>query len=218
MDSVAAEDAKDLKPFGLDKPARTVTLGLAEGGARSLEIGKETADKKFPVRVSGSNFVALVPGAVVEELAKGMANLRAKRLLEVATYDVAAIEALGDGAKRSYERTTTKDKDGLESSKWKRTAPEALDLETSKVEDALFKIGGVEAQEFVDSPKADAEYGLDSPAFRLSLRMAEGKGGPHEIVLGRKGDAVYARRKGDAAVLKLDKAKADELMEAFKSL
>ena len=34
MESVAAEDAKDLKKYGLDKPARTVTLGLADGGTQ----------------------------------------------------------------------------------------------------------------------------------------------------------------------------------------
>jgi hypothetical protein len=146
-----------------------------------------------------------------------MANLRAKRLLEVATYDVAGFDATEGGATKTFEKTTTKDKDGLESSKWKRTAPDAKDLETSKVEDALFKIGGVEAQEFVDAPKADAEYGLDAPVFRLSLRMAEGKPGS-EIAIGRRGDLAYARRSEDAAVLKVDKAKADELIEAFKGL
>ena len=39
MESVAAEDAKDLKKHGLDKPTRTVTLGLADGTAKTLEIG-----------------------------------------------------------------------------------------------------------------------------------------------------------------------------------
>jgi hypothetical protein len=217
MDAVAAEDAKDMKPYGLDKPARRVTLGLVDGAMRTLEIGKETAEKKYPVRVEGQPLVALVPATLSEDLAKGMANLRAKRLLEVATYDVAGFDATEGGATKTFEKTTTKDKDGLESSKWKRTAPDAKDLETSKVEDALFKIGGVEAQEFVDAPKADAEYGLDAPVFRLSLRMAEGKPGS-EIAIGRRGDLAYARRSEDAAVLKVDKAKADELIEAFKGL
>jgi len=103
MDAIAAEDAKDLKPFGLDKPARRVTLGLASGETRTLEIGKETADKKYPVRVEGAPFVAVVPATLAEDLAKGMANLRAKRLLEVATYDVAGFDAAESGATKTYE-------------------------------------------------------------------------------------------------------------------
>jgi Domain of unknown function (DUF4340) len=217
MDSVAAEDAKDLKPFGLSKPARTVTLGLADGSTRTLEIGAATADKKYQVRQSGSAMVAIVPPALVDELAKGMGNLRAKRLLEVATYDVESFDATLAGAKKTYAKTTAKDKDGVETSKWKRTAPEAKELETSKVEDALFKVGGVEASELIDAPKGDAEYGLDAPAFQLAIRMGAGKG-QSELSVGKKGDAAYARRSGDAAVLKLEGAKADELIKAFKEI
>jgi hypothetical protein len=217
MDSVAAESATDLKPFGLDKPARAVTLGLADGSARILEIGAQGAEKKYPVRVRGEGPVVMVQGALVDELAKGMNNLRQKRLLEVAAYDVTGIEVSVDAAAASYERSSTKDKDGLETSKWKKTKPEAKDLETSKVEDALFKIGGVEAVDFVDAPKADAEYGLDHPAFHLALKMGEGKGAT-EVTIGRKGDSVFARRGADRSLLKLDKAKADELIEAFKGL
>jgi hypothetical protein len=217
MDSVAAEDAKDLKPFGLDKPSRTVTLGLADGSTRVLEIGAATADKKYQVRQSGSAMVAVVPAALVDELAKGMANLRAKRLLDVATYDVESFDATAEGAKKTYAKTTVKDKDGVETAKWKRTAPDAKDLETSKVEDALFKVSGVEATELIDAPKADAEYGLDAPAFQLALRMGSGKGAS-QLTIGKKGGAAYARRSGDAAVLKLDAAKADELIKAFKEI
>jgi len=217
MDSVAAEDAKDLKPFGLDKPARTLTLGLSDGSTRVLEIGAPTADKKYQVRQSGSAMVAVVPPALVEELAKGMANLRAKRLLEVATYDVEGFDATLAGAKKTYAKSTVKDKEGVETSKWKTTAPDAKDLESSKVEDALFKVGGVEASELIDAPKADAEYGLDAPAFQLAIRMGAGKGSS-ELKVGKKGTAAYARRSGDAAVLKLDAAKADELIKSFQEI
>jgi hypothetical protein len=217
MESVAAEDAKDLKPFGLDKPSRTLTLGLADGATRTLEIGTATTDQKYPVRQSGSAMVAIIPAALVDDLAKGMANLRAKRLLDVATYDVEAFDVTEGGAKKAYAKSTAKDKDGLETSKWKRTSPDAADLETSKVEDALFKVGGVEATEMIDAPEADGRYGLDAPAFELVIRMGSGKG-ESKLVIGKKGDAAFARRSGDASILKLEVAKADELIGAFKQI
>ena len=38
------------------------------------------------------------------------------------------------------------------------------------------------------------------------------------IEVGKKDGAVYARRSGDAAVLKLDPTKAEELLKAFAEL
>jgi hypothetical protein len=217
MESVAAEDAKDLKAYGLDKPARTLTLGLASGGSKVLEIGKTApGDKKLYARHAGSSLVAVVPGALDEQLGKGLKDLRASRLLEVATYEVEGFDVQEGAAKRTFAKTTTKDKDGLDKAQWKKTAPEAKDLETSKVEDALFKLGGVEVQEFVDQPKDASAYGLDAPLLRVALR--QGAKGEASVEIGRKDGSVYARRAGDAAVLKLDAAKADELVKAFQEL
>ena len=220
MDSVAAEAAQEVKPFGLVKPARRVTIGLSDGTSKTLEIGGpagEAKDKKFHARVSGASLVAVIPGALVDDLAKGMKELRAKRLLEVATYEVQGFDALSGSARKTCAKSTTKDKDGLDKAQWKRTAPDAKDLDTNKVEDALFRLGGVEVQEFVDQPKEASAYGLDAPAFKLVLRMGPGKG-EVSVELGKKEGAVYARRPGDSSVLKLDPAKADELIKGFSEL
>jgi hypothetical protein len=217
MDTVADENPADLKPHGLDKPSRTVSLGLGDGTRKTLEIGAATADKKYPVRVSDRPMVAVVPGALVDELAKGMNELRAKRLLEVATYDVSGIDVETGGAKRSYARSTSKDKDGLEVSKWKRTAPDAKDLETNKVQDALFAIGGVDVVDFVDQPAAPATYGLDPAPLKVSLKFEGGKP-PVWFEVAEKDGAAYARRSNDAAVLKVDPKKAADVIKVFKEL
>jgi hypothetical protein len=217
MDSVAAEEAKDLKPFGLDKPARRVVMGLADGGSRTLEIGKEAGEKKYHARDPSSRLVAVIPGAIVEDLAKGMAERRAKRLLDVATYDVVGFDVEAGAAKTVYGRTSVKEKEGVESFKWKRTAPDAKDLETSAVQDALFKIGGTEVQEFLDAPGPPASYGLDAPALKVTVRHDGGKP-TMWFEVAKKDGGAWARRDGDAAVLKLDPAKADELIQAFQKL
>ena len=107
--------------------------------------------------------MAVVPATLADDLAKGMGELRAKRLLEVATYETEGFDVVAAGATKTYAKSTTKDKDGLDKTQWKRTAPDAKDLDTTKVEDALFKMGGVEVAEFVDQPKA---------ALRLRPRRA----------------------------------------------
>ena len=238
MESVAAEgtiDPKQIARFGLEKPARTVSLVLKDGATRTLEIGAgivepsasptpaaaakkgETPAKpkptKYYVRPAGGELVAVVPATLVDDLAKGMGELRAKRLLEVATYEVEGLEVVAGGTKKTYAKTTTKDKDGFDKTQWKRSAPDAKDLDTTKVEDALFKTG-VEATEFIDQPKEPAAYGLDAPVLKVTVKAK----GESWIAVGRKDGAVYARRNNDTAVLKLDPAKAEELLKAFAEL
>jgi hypothetical protein len=217
MDSVADEDPRDLKAYGLDKPARTVTLGLGDGTRKTLDIGSQTADGKYRVRVSDRPLVAVVPGAVVGDLAKGMSELRAKRLLEVSTYDVVGFDTETGGVKRTYAKSVTKDKDGLDVTKWRRTAPDAKDLDTTKVQDALFAIAGVDVMDFVDQPGPPATYGLDAPTLKALIRFEGGKP-PASFEVAEKDGAAYARRSGDSAVLKVDPKKTADLAKAFKEL
>jgi hypothetical protein len=237
MDSVAGEsvsDAKEIARYGLAKPTRTVTLTTKDGATRTLELGAPAPDPsatpapspspgqkpeppkptRYYARQAGGGLVAVVPAALADDLAKGMGELRAKRLLEVATYETEGFETTAAGATKVYAKTTTKDKDGLEKSQWKRTAPDAKELDTTKVEDALFKVGGIDVAEFIDAPKALAEYGLDAPALKLKLKAKT----ESWLELGKKDASFYARRSDDAAVLKVDATKAEELIQAFGEL
>jgi hypothetical protein len=237
MDSVAAESVsapKDVARFGLDRPARTVALVLKDGTARALEIGAGAPDPsatpspspspagkgeppkptRYYARQAGTALVAVIPAALVDDLAKGMGDLRAKRLLEVATYETEGFEVSAGGAKKTFAKSTTKDKDGFDKSQWKRTAPDAKDLDTNTVEDALFKLGGVEIQEFVDEPQAPSGYGLDPPTLRVAIKAK----GESWVEVGKAGGNYWARRNADSAVLKLDPAKAEELVKAFSGL
>ena len=214
MEGVAAESVSDAKAFGLAPPRRTVTLGLAGGGTRTLEIGSSPSDGRHHVRVAGSPLVAIVPGAIENDLAKGMGELRAKRLLEVATYEVEGFDVEAGGVKKTYARTTTKDGQGVDQHTWKRTAPDAAEVAKDKVEDALFAVGGIEVVEFVDTPQAPAAYGLEAPVLRVTLRHAGGRP-PAWFEIGTKDGASWARREGDDAVMRLDSSKAAELITAF---
>lgn len=217
MEAIAAENATDVRAFGLAPPLRTVAIGLADGTTRTLEVGSAPSEGRHHVRVAGSPLVAIVPGGVVTDLAKGMNELRAKRLLEVSTYDVEGFDAETGGVKRVHARTSSKDEQGGDVHKWKRTAPDVKDLDTNKVQDALFAVGGLDVQEFVDAPAALAAYGLDAPALKVHLRHAGGRP-PVWFEVGTKDGAYFGRREGDAAVMRLDPVKAVELINAFTGL
>ncbi len=219
MESVAAEAAADLAAYGLHAPARTVKVTLQDGSSRTLEIGSPApGEKRFHAREASSRQVVVIPGALVDDLAKGLGELRAKRLYEVATYEVASIETQAAGVSRAYQRSSQPGSDGVDVYKWKRTAPDAKDLDTNKVQDTLFAVGGLEVQGFIDSPGALSSYGLDAPALKVSLKYDDAKKPASWFEVGQKDGAYYGRRVDDAAVLKLDPAKAAELVKSFVEL
>ncbi len=217
MEAVAAEEAEGLKPYGLDRPVRSVHLVLSDGTTRTLEIGGpggDEAEGKVYAREKSSSLVAVIPGAIVTDLEKGMAELRAKKLLEVATYDTEGFDVTSGDATRTYAKSTVESDEGFDKTQWKRTAPDEAELETTTVEDALFKLSGVEVQEFIDQPSEPAAYGLDDPVVRIAVRAKTDSWAE----LARKGEEVYARRSGDDAVLKVDATKATELIKALEEL
>jgi hypothetical protein len=158
--------------------------------------------------------VAIVPGAIVTDLEKGMDALRAKKLLEVVTYDTEGFDVVSEGVAETYEKATTEGEDGFDKTQWRRTSPEEAEIETTTVEDALFKIGGVEVLEFRDEPSDLESYGLAAPSVRVTIRAK----GESWIELGERDGTHYARRSADDAVLVLDPTKTRELLEALEEL
>ncbi len=218
MESIASEEAKpqDLAKYGLGGTARRMVLGLVEAKSVTLEIGRKTDDGKYYARDASSNLVAIIATAVPDDLDKGLKNLRATRLLDVATYEVASLEVTSSGTTRTFAKTTTKGKDGINEVVWKSTAP-TKDVAEEAASSVMLGIGGVEVADFIDAPRALSTYGLDVPALRVTLRF-EGDKLEDWFEVAVKGDAAFARRRDDSSVLKLDKAKTEGLIKSFSSL
>jgi hypothetical protein len=216
MESVATEDAKpaDLTKYGLGAAARRVALSLEGDKTETLEIGKKVEGSKYYAREASSKLVAVIPQAIADDLDKGLKNLRATRLLDVATYEVTSLDVTAAGMKKSFTKSTTKAKDGLDETRWIAAAP-VKEADDAAVSAAMVAIGGAEVAEFIDAPKPLATYGLDAPAARVTLHFAK-KEDWFEVAV--KGDAAYARRNNDTAVLKIDKAKVEGLIKSFTAL
>ena len=218
MESIVTESAtpKDLTTYGLGSAARRVVVGLTGSKSVVLEIGKKTDDGKYYAREASSALVATITSGIVEDTDKGVKNLRATRLLDIAAYEVIGFDFTISGTNRMFSKTTSKDKDGVEQIAWKGTAP-AKDATQEKASEALFAVRGLDASEFIDAPKPLATYGLDAPALRVALRF-EGDKKEDWFEVAIKGDDAFARRRDDTAVLKLDKAKTEALIKSFSVL
>ncbi|MBK5256330.1 MAG: DUF4340 domain-containing protein [Vicinamibacteria bacterium] len=218
MESIVTEQAAppDLAKHGLGATARRLILGLDESKSLTLEIGKKTDDGKYYAREGTSKLVATISAALADDLDKGLKNLRATRLLDVAAYEVTAFDVASGGVTKTFTKSTTKEKDGVEEVLWKAAAP-AKDASQQKASDALFAIGGLDAAEFIDAPKNLSAYGLDSPALRVTLKFdGDKKADWFEVAL--KGEEAFGRRRDDSSIIRLDKTKAEALITSFTAL
>lgn len=219
MESIASEEATptELTKYGLGAtPDRRVVMILEGGKTLQIDLGKKTDDGKYYARDTSSKTVAVIPPALIEDLDKGLKNVRSVRLLDIAAYEVTAFDVTVAGATKTFTKATVKGKDGVDQITWKSTAP-VKDATQEKASDALFGIGSLEATEFLDAPKPLGAYGLDAPALKVTLRF-EGEKVPDWFEITVQGEEAFARRRDDLSVLKLDKAKAEALIKSFTSL
>ena len=204
MESVAAEigrgpEAVRPRAARAHRDPRPRRGRLADAGGREQPRRRHATTSAWPA----ARWWRSSPAALVDDLAKGMGELRAKRLLEVSTYEVEGFDVETRDGKKTYTRSTVKDAQGTDVPQVEaHRAGRGQDLDTNKVQDALFAVGGIEATEFIDAAQPPAAYGLDAPALRVTLRMAGGKP-PLWFEVGTEGRGVLRpagrRRRRDEA-------------------
>jgi len=206
--SESPDNPAKLKDYGLDKPQYEVEFALKGGRARKLLVGKEKEkDGRFYAKNPARPLVYLIGSSLLDDVKKGSAEYRSKRLFDFYTYQVGKFQIAAGGSTRVLEKTKKDDQDH-----WVQTAPDKKDLDRTAVEDLLYKLNGTDAEDFAaDQAENLKSFGLDSPAYTISVWSNEGKN-LEELAAGKPGgDAVYARRKGDDPVLKLKASAWDEI-------
>jgi hypothetical protein len=213
MKSIAAESATDLKPYGLEKPAVLVTIGLGSARAQ-LALGGKTDKGDVYARDVSKNMVVTVGSDLLTELQKGANDYRRKDVFEFRPYNLNRIELTHGATTIVAEKIKAKGKDGKESETWQNAATKKP-IDSAKFEAFLTKLSGIRAQSFAD-PKA--KTGLDQPALTVKATYDEGKKTEH-VQIGRAGADVFAGRPDEPGAAKLDAAEFDGALkdlDAFK--
>jgi hypothetical protein len=212
MEEIVSESADDLGTYGLDPATYEVSIELAEGGAAHLQIGDEN-NGKYYARDTGRPLVFLVASSIVDDIKKDPSEYRSKRLFEYATYQVTKFQIASlEGPDRVYVKQQEEENEDQEA-QWVETSPESREWDRSKVEDLLYKINGTDAEDFMDpTPTQDlASFGLDQPAYVVTVWSKE-VATVEEVAIGKPdGDYIYAHRKGDDPLLKIEASKWEEI-------
>lgn len=183
----------DLAPFGLEKPATTITLRTKDGPLPPIYVGKNTAiGAKTYVRKGQEGKIFLTASTIQTSINKQARDLRDKQLLAFQDDDVQRIEIAKAGA--PAVTLARKDKDT-----W-TIDPGDLPADPTEVRSYLSSLRTTRAMDFPDDAPSDlSKYGLDKP--RLTVTIATGKDGAvtQQILVGGEsgGDQskqVYVKR------------------------
>jgi hypothetical protein len=216
MKSIASENPSpaDLKKYGLDKPAATLSLGLGSATA-ALHIGGKSADGSMYAQDVSKPLVMTIDSALVDELKKGPDDYRRKDLFAFRAYDATRLELTRGGQTTAFDKV--KGSSPTVEDKWQRQGTggaKPVDADKEKMSVFLAKLESVRATGFVDST---AKTGLDSPALTVYAKFDDGKK-EERVMFGKSGDAVYASRAGEAGAVKISPMELDEIIKKLDEL
>jgi hypothetical protein len=213
MKAITAAEPTDLKPYGLDKPDATVTVGAGSSRATLLVGGKTDADTVY-AKDEARPMVFTVESSLADDLKKPAAEYRRKDLFAFRAFNATAIEVTRGGAALAFERVKGSGKDAAES--WRQTKPEARDVDGAAMDGFLTKLASQRAQSFVDiGPKT--KTGLQAPVLAVTVRYDEGRK-EEKATFGREGADVFAAVAGQPGAARVDAAGFDDAMKGLDAL
>ncbi|SRR6266542_2482174 len=204
--------ASDLKKYGLDKPPLTIRVGSGSSLA-TLLVGSNAESGSVYAKDAARPAVFTIESSLVDDLKKDVSEYRLKDLFDARSFNTTRVEIVRNAQTTTFEKTKTKDKDGKEQEKWRRTAPAAKDADSGKIEALISAASAARATGFVDST---AKTGLEKPELTVSLTYDEGK--QERVAFARAGGAAYASRAGSPGAAKIDASTIDSIVKALEDL
>ena len=213
MKAITAAEAEDLKPYGLDKPTASVTVGT--GSSRAvLQFGGKTDAGTVYAKDASRPMVFTVESALLEDLRKPADELRRKDLFAFRAFNATAIEITRGAAAMAFERTKGSGAGAAE--KWRQTKPVARDVDSAAMDTFLTKLANQRAQSFVEAG-ARIKTGLQAPFMAVAVRFDEGRK-EERATFGREGTEVFAAVAGQPGAAKVDATEFDDAVKALDAI
>lgn len=204
----AAADA--LAPYGLDEPRVTVTLGLGSSTA-ALLLGDTTPAGTVYARDASRDLVFTVEESLAAALERGADEYRRKNLFAFRPFNATALDVDIGGERWTFALEAADGEE--ESGVWRRTAPDAGDVERSAMDDLLAKLSNLRAESFEASREGT---GLDAPAAAVTVTFDDGD--QERVAVGRAGDDVFAVSGGEPGAARLNTRSWEDAVAALDPL
>ncbi len=203
MQALTAEDAGDLKEYGLDKPAATMTVKT--GSATATLILGRTENAVVFAKDTSRPMVFTVAPALLTDIAKNVNEFRRKDVFDFRSFTVDRVEFRRGGTTQVFEKKKGKDS----KDEWKNASGATVDA--TKIEDLLTKVSGLRASTFESTPPV----ALKTPALSI---YADFEGKSEAVTIGKAGADAFAARPDEPGAARLDAAAVDEVVKALDAL
>jgi Domain of unknown function (DUF4340) len=198
---VASETASYLGRYGLDAPALSFEIQLAQGGRRALLLGKKSGDEYY-ARDTSRAMVFLVSASLYQKLDATLFDLRDKKIFHEASDRFSRIAIRN----RNGRIVLAVERNGA----WRVREPATLANKAADGWRILDPLTQATATEILDSPPASVTARLARPEVEIELTDKKGK--TIRIALsGPVGSSAYLRVDKGPAVVRVGKQTLDSL-------
>lgn len=171
-----AADVK-LADFGLHEPVLGVVIEQEGGITHTLKLGSEMPLGAQRAALTDGSLVYTVNKWVASDLEKGLAGWRSDQLAQISAADVAAVSITYSGVRVSLAHAANA---------WTLTDPINDLADRTRAEGLISDLGSARIKEFVDTPGALSEYGLDPRAFEISIIRRGENAAPIQLEFGSR--------------------------------
>lgn len=206
------EDLKDLKPYGLDKPEVTATIGLG-GSTVVVQLGAKADTTTLWARDPARPAVFTIGNGLAEELRKTPSDLRRKEIFQFRPFNVTRFEIARGKETRVFERVKGAGANAPDT--WKQTAPSVKTVDSSNFEGALLEFSNLRAESFVDKPGPTT--GINSPIATITVKFDDGKK-EEQVRFGGTGPDIFAFRSDQPGAMKVEMGKFDADVKKLDSI
>jgi hypothetical protein len=213
MKSIVTEQPTpaDLKKFGLEKPAATVTLNM--GSARAtLAVGGAAGEDAVYARDMSKNMIVTVDKTLADDLKKPLEDYRRREAFEFRAFTANRVELTRGDQTVAFERVMGEGENAQDT--WKRVSPNPADVDKAKMDAFLAGLADIRATTFTATT---ANTGLEKPALIVYAKFEDGKK-EERVTFGQSGSDVYFTRPGEPGAAKAETEKYTDAIKALDEL
>ncbi len=203
----------ELRTFGLDRPLAVVTVGAGSTRA-SLAIGGKKDDTGLYARDLSRPLVFTVPSTLLDDIRKTPDDVRQKDVFLFRAYSTTGVDATHGGKTWAFVKETTPATDGGASKEtWKKTAPEAGEVNQTAMTDWLNSVSSLRAEKFAAAAPSSGEDLVVVARSGTAQAPSE-----ERVTLRKAGGAAYAIRQDEPGAAIVPTADLDRILSQFKEL
>jgi hypothetical protein len=204
MQSIVADEAGDLRPYGLDRPVATMTV-LTRNGPATLTLGA-TENALMFAKDASRPLVFTVAPALQTDVIKPVSDYRRRDLFDARTFSTTRIELRRNGRTLAFERTTSED----EGDTWRDDS--GNERPRDEVEQLLTRLTFLRAASFDTAMPA----ALKTPELAVDIQFDGGRS--ERVIFARSGDDVVAGRADEPGAARIEAGAYDDMVEALDAL